>query len=34
MDDKEEHSPLVIKYTDFLTACIDERKVLTREKVF
>ena len=26
-------APLVIKYSDFLAACIDERKVLTREKV-
>ena len=25
--------PLVIKYSDFLAACIDERRVLTREKV-
>ena len=25
--------PLVIKYSDFLTACIDERRVLTKEKV-
>lgn len=24
---------LVIKYSDFLAACLDERKVLTREKV-
>lgn len=24
---------LVIKYSDFLAACVDERKVLTREKV-
>ena len=23
------YKPLVIKYSDFLTACIDERKVLT-----
>ncbi|CAK69353.1 unnamed protein product (macronuclear) [Paramecium tetraurelia] len=25
--------PLVIKYSDFLTACIDERRVLTKEKL-
>lgn len=25
--------PLVIRYSDFLAACIDERRVLTREKV-
>ncbi|CAD8051707.1 unnamed protein product [Paramecium primaurelia] len=30
----KEPSPLVIKYTDFLAACIDERKVLTREKLW
>lgn len=27
------YKPLVIKYSDFLTACIDERRVLTQEKV-
>jgi calcium-dependent protein kinase len=27
------YKPLVIKYSDFLSACIDERKVLTKEKV-
>lgn len=38
-DETEEFSsnksfkPLVIKYSDFLTACIDERRVLTKEKV-
>ncbi|CAD8071495.1 unnamed protein product [Paramecium sonneborni] len=26
--------PLVIKYSDFLTACIDERRVFTREKLW
>ncbi|CAD8057194.1 unnamed protein product [Paramecium sonneborni] len=25
--------PLVIKYSDFLTACIDERRILTKEKL-
>lgn len=28
------YKPLVIKYSDFLLACIDERKVLTKEKVY
>ena len=27
------YKPLVIKYSDFLLACIDERKVLTKDKV-
>ena len=31
---KSATKPLIIKYSDFLTACIDERRVFTREKLW
>ena len=34
MSHKSTIKPLVIKYSDFLTACIDERRVFTREKLW
>jgi calcium-dependent protein kinase len=32
-DDQDNPKPLMIKYSDFLAAAIDERKYFTREKV-
>ncbi|CAD8065616.1 unnamed protein product [Paramecium sonneborni] len=34
LSNKSTTKPLVIKYSDFLTACIDERRVFTREKLW